>query len=80
MLLRQSTEGGGGDIDYGNTELVGRWAGDSITIVGDYDKSKLYSKAENQYTDISEIVKDGYNKLVQEDNSPGWVLGKAWGS
>ena len=52
LLLRQSNEGGGGDF-HGEHEYLGRWAGDKITIVGDYDESKLYTIAGDSYTDIS---------------------------
>jgi hypothetical protein len=48
-LLRQSTD----DSSAGETKgLVGHWAGDRITIVGDYDESNLYHLTES-YKDIS---------------------------
>ena len=41
-LLRKSDEGGGGDINATERfETLGRWAGDRITLVGDYDSSNL---------------------------------------
>ena len=52
LLLRQSSEGGGGDY-HGEHEYLGRWAGDQIAIVGDYDESNLYQIADESYTDIS---------------------------
>ena len=40
LLLRQSTGSGGGDfLAVGAHPVVGSWAGDRVTIVGDYDKS-----------------------------------------
>jgi hypothetical protein len=65
LLLRKSSEGGGGDIqrDY---PTAGRWAGDKIVVVGDYDKSGLYEKAKKNFREISkEVVKD-YNDFIKE--------------
>lgn len=62
LLLRQSSEGGGGDArghGYRPGEphtLVGSWAGDPLALVGDYDESGLYDKAEKEFTDISADV------------------------
>jgi hypothetical protein len=53
LLLRKSDEGGGGDYfgyhrgyDEGSPvpqhEIAGRWAGDRVALVGDYDSSKLW--------------------------------------
>ncbi len=36
--------------------VFGRWAGDPVYLVGDYDSSKLYHKARNEYTNISQEV------------------------
>lgn len=58
-MLRQSNEGGGGDIQtWREDKLIGSWAGDRIVIVGDYDKSKLFQKAEEKYKDISKDIID----------------------
>ena len=66
-LLRQSSEGGGGDLnDWTRCETLGRWAGDRVSLVGDYDESKLYDKAE-RYKDISKQLRMEYNKEVKED-------------
>lgn len=83
-LLRQSNELGGGDVDD-NVKFpnAGRWAGDSITVVGDYDKSRLYQRAmhpeefpkmneEIPYKDISLIIRKEYEKFLGEP------LGKRW--
>jgi hypothetical protein len=59
LLLRKSNEGGGGDFhEFEKCELVGSWAGDRIVIIGDYDESKVYEEAENQFRDISEALID----------------------
>jgi hypothetical protein len=42
----------------------GRWAGDRIVLVGDYDDSKLYQKAQEEFTDVSEDVR----KLLLEND------------
>lgn len=47
---------------------LGRWAGDRITIVGDYDDSKLYNKAEESFTDISDEVRDEFNTFIGKEN------------
>ena len=59
LLLRQSTDGGGGDYS-GDNEFVGSWAGNKITIVGDYDESKLFEKAFEEYEDISIEIREAF--------------------
>ena len=78
LLLRASTEGGGGDFDGDdNGKVLGRWAGDSVVIIGDYNEGdvfgNLYAKAQDNYTDISaEVVtlmkEDSYLRESLEDN------------
>ncbi len=63
LLLRKSNEGGGGDYSGDDTEVVGRWTEDKIVIVGDYDESKLYEKAEKDYKDISVEIR----KVMEKD-------------
>lgn len=71
-LLRKSSEGGGGDIDDENAKYAGRWAGDKVSLVGDYDESKLYEKAEEHFTNISLPLREEYNKFIQiEDRKLG---------
>ena len=66
-LLRQSNEGGGGDIpDPDRFTTLGRWAGDTITLVGDYDESGLYHEA-NSYEKVSAALLAEYNRAVSED-------------
>jgi len=58
LLLRQSTGSGGGDFHaVGEHPIVGSWAGDAITIVGDYDESNLWEAFEtSEWEDISADV------------------------
>ena len=63
FLLRKSNEGGGGDIDFTSYKHIGRWAGDRVVLIGDYDKSKLYDKASDTYKDITEEIKKEYKKF-----------------
>ena len=55
LLLRQSDEGGGGDYP-GENPVVGSWAGDEIAIVGDYDSSRLFQTADEEYEEMSAKV------------------------
>ena len=63
FLLRKSNETGGGDIhkDYKN---AGRWAGDRIVVIGDYDKSGLYDKAKEEFKEISNEIRDEFNDFI----------------
>ena len=66
-LLRQSDEGGGGDVpDRTMYQTLGRWAGDQVTLIGDYDSSRLWHTSED-FTDISELVMSEYNQAVDAD-------------
>lgn len=81
-LLRKSDGLGGGDIDnFKDFPNAGRWAGDNIVIIGDYDSSKLFDEvrgefeAKNEelpYVDISLEVREEYEKFLGEK------LGKRW--
>ena len=53
-LLAQSSEG----VHIDNTEVTGRWIGDHVVIVGEYDDSGLLDEAyeSNDYHDISQAV------------------------
>ena len=64
-LLRKSNEGGGGDINLENPQFAGRWAGDEVYLVGDYDESNLYEIAESEYHNISKELATEYNEFVQ---------------
>jgi hypothetical protein len=67
-LLRKSNEGGGGDIDLENPRFAGRWAGDEVYLVGDYDASNLYTIAESEYHNISQELANEYNQFVKLDS------------
>ena len=67
-LLRKSNEGGGGDVHLDNPKFAGRWAGDKVYLVGDYDKSNLYEAAQAEYRNIAkEFVKE-YNEFIGMDD------------
>jgi hypothetical protein len=80
-LLRKSDGDGGGDIpisERSRYSTLGRWAGDRITLIGDYDSSELWDHARIQdahgrplpeatYTDISELVRREFNDAVTRD-------------
>lgn len=84
-LLRQSSESGGGDQSDPNAKWVGHWAGDRVVVVGDYDESKLYQKAQGDfdepvmneqinapYKDISLAVRKEYEKFLGEPLGERW--------
>ena len=80
-LLRQSDEDGGGDIgtdERARYETIGRWAGDRITLIGDYDSSNLWDTAANtnddgkplpdaEYIDISATLRREFNEAIRHD-------------
>src|SRR5512145_2034134 len=67
-LLRKSNEGGGGDVQLVNPRFAGRWAGDAVYLIGDYDHSKLYEKAIAEYRNISRELAEEYNRFVELDD------------
>lgn len=73
LLLRQSSETGGGDWmpQYygGENKPVGSWAGDSIVIVGDYDESSLYDEAHNTFTNISSAIFKAFKCEAETDRT-----------
>ena len=64
-LLRQSSETGGGDIQKKDYRTAGRWAGNRIVIVGDYDASGIYERARKGFEDISREIIDDFNYFVE---------------
>jgi len=65
FLLRKSSEGGGGDIKK-EYETAGRWAGDNVVLIGDYDESGLFEEAFENYRNISGILVEEYNDFIEE--------------
>ena len=67
FLLRQSTD----DSYVEDFKFCGHWAGDKITIVGDYDDSKIYEKC----TDLEGLK--SHNDWVTEEKRPEELMTKA---
>src|SRR5690348_10038277 len=65
-LLRRSSEGGGGDADHNGAKFAGRWAGDEIYLVDDYDESRLYKIAQDTYKNIAGGLVAEYNEFIQD--------------
>ena len=68
LLLRRSNESGGGDIKEETFEsnpdaLIGRWAGDQVFLIGDYDSSGLWERSK-QYRSISHELAEVWNRNV----------------
>jgi len=78
FLLRKSDEiGCGGDIKkpYNN---AGRWAGDRIVVVGDYDRSGLYDKAKKKFRDIGwEVALELSDFINDKLGTPEWEVVRA---
>lgn len=69
LLLRQSDRGGGGDCQcFETSQIAGRWAGDRVCLIGDYDSSQLYDEAKS-YRNISREVVDEWNKFIGSPDS-----------
>lgn len=74
LLLRQSTEFGGGDYNFDNKDiyeynkkaLVGSWAGDRIALIGDYDESEIYDDA-HKFKDITDDLIALWNRIAPEE-------------
>lgn len=82
LLLRKSDEGGGGDY-YGYhrgcneggpircrvNPVVGRWAGDRVALVGDYDSSKLWGELyeRRSFRNISGELVPAWNDFIEID-------------
>lgn len=64
-LLRKSSSGGGGDINFDGTGYAGRWAGDEVYLVGDYDESRLYQQTGSGYTNIAPGLVEEYNRFIE---------------
>jgi len=55
LLMSEGLDNGSGGLEAEHP-MFGCWAGDRITIVGDYANSGLYQKAAEEYEDISVSV------------------------
>lgn len=66
FLLRQSSEGGGGDVRFESVH-AGRWAGCRVVVVGDYDDSKLYRQVQEdaEWKEISAEILDELNRFLE---------------
>jgi len=54
FLLRKSDSTGGGDLrGPEGYDYAGRWAGDRVVLIGDYDSSDLYQEVRESYRDIA---------------------------
>jgi len=77
-LLRKSDNTGGGDVkNLGELKFCGRWAGDRILLIGDYDSSGLYDKVttENGWKDIgSEALKEFVSIKHSETHIPDAII------
>ncbi|MCM2374693.1 hypothetical protein [Aporhodopirellula aestuarii] len=80
LLLRKSDEGGGGDFygyhkgcDEGGpitapvSHIAGRWAGDRVCLLGDYDSSGLYQEL-TSFRNISRELVDEWNTFIELPN------------
>jgi hypothetical protein len=66
-LLRKSSQRGGGDIQFAHPQFAGRWAGDAIYLIGDYDQSRLFQTAKATYRNISRELATEYNLFIEVD-------------
>jgi hypothetical protein len=65
-LLRKSDDIGGGDIaDPSKVKYAGRWAGDEVYFVGDYDSDQLWEHAKRTYANIAQELVDEYNQFIE---------------
>ena len=68
LLLRKSDDSGGGDFHDVTFEtdpaaIVGRWAGDRVVLIGDYDSGQLWERAKS-YRNISLELADVWNRFI----------------
>jgi len=64
-LLRKSSGRGGGDVLLDGTAFEGRWAGDEIYLIGDYDAGNLYRRAEREFENIAPGLVEEYNEFIE---------------
>ena len=64
-LLRKSSGTGGGDVaNPAACQYAGRWAGDCIQLVGDYDESGDFETAFEEFSNISVELVAEYNEFI----------------
>ena len=63
FLICHSDEEGGGD-PHKDYEYYGRWAYDRIVLIGDYDSSGLFDKADKEYRNITRDVLREFNDFM----------------
>jgi hypothetical protein len=64
-LVRRSNETGGGAIAApANVSFAGRWAGEEVYLVGDYDQSGRYKAAYETYSNITPALCKEYNVFM----------------
>ena len=56
----------GMEMPIPSSSVVGRWAGDRVALVGDYDDSGLYQEA-RRFANISEKLVEEWNRFVGDD-------------
>ena len=62
--LRVINEVASTPIGRGRFKTCGRWAGDEIYLVGDYDDSGLYHRALEEFRDVTEEVVREFNEFI----------------
>ena len=60
-----STEGAAVPTD--ENSVIGRWAGDEVYLVGDYDSSRLYQESFG-YRNISSELAETWNKFIEMED------------
>lgn len=82
ILLATSNGLGGGDLNTEDKTIMGRWAGDSIAIVGDYDDFSphkgLYDKAENGNKGWRDVSFDAMRVLMEDTYAAGHMAKNTW--
>ena len=56
----------GMEMPIPSSSVVGRWAGDRVALVGDYDESGLYERSKS-FTNISEPLVEEWNRFVESE-------------
>lgn len=54
----------GTPFDVPDDGVIGRWAGDSVALVGDYDSSNLWHELD-EYRNISAQLVDEWNRFIE---------------